>query len=127
MNTALHDHIKIVPPPNIIIIHLGANDLTSVKGKEFMLNTECSILRLKTLLPSTFLFWSDMLQRLYWHGAKSTVKIEKSRKRVNAAARNIFLREGRGYIRHPSISIRELSFLQERWGSFINNGKRHIC
>ena len=105
MDTALQDHIKIGPPPNIIIIHVGANDLTSVKAKELILNIECSILRLKTLLPSTFLFWSDMLQRLYWHGAKSTVKIEKARKRVNAAARSSFLREGGGYIRHPSISI----------------------
>ena len=38
--------------------------------------------------------------------AKSTVKIEKARKMMNAAARSIFLCEAGGYIRHPSISIR---------------------
>jgi lysophospholipase L1-like esterase len=37
MDTALQDHIKIGPPPNIIIIHVGANDLTSVKAKELIL------------------------------------------------------------------------------------------
>jgi lysophospholipase L1-like esterase len=113
LDTALQDHIKIGPPPNIIIIHLGANDLTTVKAKELILNIECSILRLKTLPPSIFLFWSDMLQRLYWHGAKSTVKIEKARKMMNAAARSIFLCEAGGYIRHPSISIRELSLYRK--------------
>jgi hypothetical protein len=64
-------------------------------------------------IPIHLMCTLDMLQRLYWHGAKSTVKIEKARKRVNAAARSSFLREGGDYIRHPSISIRELSLYRK--------------
>ena len=60
-----------------------------------------------------------MLQSLYWHGAKSTVKIEKARKRVNVAARSFFLREGGGYIRQPSISIREVS-LYRKYGLHLS-------
>jgi lysophospholipase L1-like esterase len=44
MDTALQDHIKIGPPPNIIIIHLGANDLTTVKAKELILNLFLNII-----------------------------------------------------------------------------------
>jgi hypothetical protein len=37
----------------------------------------------------------------------------KARKMMNAAARSIFLCEAGGYIRHPSISIRELSLYRK--------------
>ena len=58
--------------------------------------------------------------------AKSTVKIEKARKRMNAAARSIFLCEGGGYIRHPSISIMELS-LYMKDGVHLSTTGNAIC
>ena len=109
--------LKTNPIPNYIIIQLGSNDLTGIdlkakgehlKSVELIHNIECSILRLKTLVPSVHLIWSDILPRCYWHGAKSPAKVEKSRKRVNGAVRALFLRNGEMVLRHPSIRVQEL-------------------
>lgn len=108
----LQSRLKECPPPDIMIIHLGSNDLTSTKSKELIVNIECSLLRLKALLPSTLLFWSDILPRCYWHGARFPKKIEKARKRVNSAVSSKFIMEGGGHIRHPSISVKEVSLFR---------------
>ena len=71
-----------------------------------------TLLRLKALLPSTLFFWSDILPRCYWHGARLPKKIEKAMKRVNSAASNKFIMEGGGHIRHPSISVKEVSLFR---------------
>ena len=101
--------LKDSPPPNYLVIHLGSNDLTTIKLKDLMSNIECSVLRLKTLLPRTKLIWSDILQRCYWHGATSQVKIEKTRIRINSFARGLVLKEGGFTIRHQTITVKEIA------------------
>jgi hypothetical protein len=61
------------------------------------------------LLPQTKIIWSEILQRRYWHTAISGKAVEKSRKRVNLAVRNI-VSSIQGYaIRHQNISAKEIN------------------
>lgn len=108
LSNILTDKLKDKLPPNYLVIHLGSNDMTSHKLKDLMSNIECTILRIKTLLPQTKIIWSDILQRCYWHGAKSQTKVEGNRKRVNSFARNFIRREGGFSIRHDRINVKQI-------------------
>jgi len=52
-------------------------------------NIECDLLRLRALLPSVKIVWSEILQRRYWHHANDSKGVENARKRVNRVIRNI--------------------------------------
>jgi lysophospholipase L1-like esterase len=92
-----------------LIIHLGSNDLGILKGKELIELIRLDVLRLRTLLPNVILVRSEILTRRYWRVANNQVAVENSRKRVNTAAKAIFLNEiQKGFIiRHPNIRVTE--------------------
>ena len=92
-----------------MIIHLGSNDLGILKGKELIELIRLDVLRLRTLLPNVILVRSEILTRRYWRVANNQVAVENSRKRVNTAAKAIFLNEiQKGFIiRHPNIRVTE--------------------
>lgn len=97
------------PPPDFVLIQLGSNDLGSVTSVNLIHNIEIDLLRLHMLLPQTKIIWSEILQRRYWHTAISGKAVEKSRKRVNLAVRNI-VSSIQGYaIRHQNISAKEIN------------------
>lgn len=105
--------LKVNAFPDVIIIHLGSNDLASIAKPitsfELIRNIECSVLRFRSLIPNIKLVWSDILPRRYWHGAKKPNKVDKARKRVNCSARTIFKREGGSVIQHPDIRFNEVA------------------
>ena len=102
-------NLRSYPAPNIVVIQLGSNDLGILKGKELIELIKLDVLRLRTLLPNVILVWSEILPRRYWHVANNQVAVENSRKRVNTAAKAIFLNEiQKGFIiRHPNIRMTE--------------------
>ena len=88
------------------MIQLGSNDLGSVTSVNLIHNIEIDLLRLHMLLPQTKIIWSEILQRRYWHTAISGKAVEKSRKLVNLAIRNM-VSSIQGYaIRHQHISAK---------------------
>ena len=95
-------------PPDFIVIQLGSNDLGSRSGTNLMINIEMDLLRLNVLLPSTRIIWSEIFQRRYWHTAMNGKAIERARKRVNLAVKNIVLSIGGYIIRHCNIRAREI-------------------
>jgi hypothetical protein len=52
----------ILPTPNILLIHCGANDLTEkdLTGKGLIENIECSVLRYKALFKNIVIVWSSL-------------------------------------------------------------------
>ncbi|VDI31239.1 Hypothetical predicted protein [Mytilus galloprovincialis] len=105
----VEENLRCYQPPQILIIHLGSNDLGLIKGKELIEQIRLDIIRLHVLLPNLFLVWSEILPRRYWHLAENQVAINSTRKRVNAAVRNIFKEElNHGLvICHPNIKVQE--------------------
>ena len=66
------------------------------------------MLCLKVLLPNVKIIWSEILQRKYWHYVTVGKSLEKSRKRVNPAVKNLILRVGGYVIRHHNIRERAI-------------------
>ena len=102
-------NLRSNPAPNILVIQLGSNDLGILKGKELIELIKLDVFRLRTLLPNVILVWSEILPRRYWHVANNQVAVENSRKRVNTAAKAIFLNEIQKEftIRHPNSRVTE--------------------
>ena len=113
------------PPPDFILIQLGSNDLGSRTGTSLILNIEIDLLRLNLLLPSTKIIWSEILQRRYWHRAMNGKAIEKARKRVNLAVKNIVSSIGGYTIRHCNIRAREI-YLYRNDGTHLSDAGLRI-
>ena len=92
------------PTPDMIIIHVGGNDITSVTQGKFIKMIKKDINYINSVFPKTMIVWSDILPRLSWRGLDSSVtayrKIDEKRKRVNRAGRQIIrnLNMGRSII-----------------------------
>ena len=80
--------MRDVPPPTMILIYLGSNDIGTIKTFNLIENIETDILRLKLLFPNCRIIWSELLLRRYWHNAKKGTALEKAQKRVNCAIKN---------------------------------------
>ena len=106
-NPTVSKLIARFPPPAMIIIQLGSNDLGTCKSIDLIQNIERDILRLRLLLPSTRIIWSDILMRRYWHCAHNGTAIERAPKRKNSAVNKFVTNDGHCVIHHPNIRARE--------------------
>ena len=91
------------PPPSLLLIQLGSNDLTEIKSVDLANNITSAILRIELLFPNANVVWSEIRMRRYWHNANDGKAVELARKRVNLAVKNAVLKEGFCVIRHPNI------------------------
>ncbi|XP_067320884.1 uncharacterized protein [Anolis sagrei] len=89
--------------PDILVIHLGGNDLGLLKGRALFLQAVSDMRKILDRWPQTHLVWSEVIPRLNWPGGGDARKIDGARKRVNRAMRKV-LGDGLGtYIQHPDI------------------------
>ncbi|XP_071097708.1 uncharacterized protein [Haliotis cracherodii] len=104
LDTILDAQVKATRrSPRALIIHLGSNDLCSVKGSQLYLDMVASILRIQLQLPDTKIIVSSMLPRRYWHDARDPRKIEGMRKNINRRLTNRVKELGGTTVPHPQI------------------------
>ena len=68
---AVHSHLKSRPVPQVLIVHVGTNDIFSVPVGVLRRKIEGCLNDLRTLLPNTRIIWSDILPRLFYHGERT--------------------------------------------------------
>ena len=74
-----------LPFPDVVVIHLGGNDLTS-KGRRQLLQTmRDDLMKVADLVRPAEVIWSEMVPRFEWRGVESHAAIEGSRRRLNFA------------------------------------------
>jgi hypothetical protein len=61
----------------MILIHLGSNDIGTIKTFNLIENIETDILRLKLLFLNCLIIWSELLMRRYWYNAKKGTAYKK--------------------------------------------------
>ena len=79
---------KVLPPPAMLVIHLGSNDL--VRIDEFALRQRVSVMLrdCAAWCPSMTIVWSDILPRVFYFGALSQSALERKRRTINRWARS---------------------------------------
>ena len=64
----IENMVKTLSPPDVLLFHVGSNDLTSDTSAISFANTiQCTLYRYNALWPKTTLVWSSVLARRYWH------------------------------------------------------------
>lgn len=92
------------PRPGMIVIHLGGNDLVTVKQAKLMRAIKKDLKYLASVFTSAKIVWSDILPRKKWLGIENTPKnlkiMDNKRKRINRAGRQVVrgLAHGRAII-----------------------------
>lgn len=93
--------IKEHLPPQILLLHLGENDLAQRKFISLRVQIRQDLSQVKQLCPGIRIVWSYFLPRRVWKGANSICNIDGTRKRVNSYVAH-FVRAGRGkVVSHP--------------------------
>ena len=64
----------IRPPPVMLVIHVGGNDLVNISQAKMMKKITKDIKYIHSVVPSSYLVWSDILTRSKWLGLRPTAK-----------------------------------------------------
>ncbi|XP_053161280.1 uncharacterized protein LOC128349267 [Hemicordylus capensis] len=80
----LQEFLAANPPPDILVLHLGENDLGSKSGLSIFHSLRKDILLVLEWCPGILILWSAMLQRRVWRGARDPYRVERARRKVNA-------------------------------------------
>ncbi|XP_072854614.2 uncharacterized protein LOC140706831 [Pogona vitticeps] len=101
-------------PPDILVIHLGGNDLPQVPGKALILDILRDLERLHALYPRMRIVWSTIIPRLHWRGAKNMDRVNNARRLVNKEVCRGVSKSGLGsVIGHRRILTSNLGYFRE--------------
>lgn len=88
------------PPPNIIIFHLGNNDLGNSTTLDLLSQIKVDLFQLHLILPNMILFFSEIMPRLAWLLSTELLFLEKIKKKVNRAVTKFMPSVGGRSFRH---------------------------
>ncbi len=89
------------PPPGLIIVHLGTNDLVPLGSFFVREAVRIFIEHCCANFPGARLIWSDIFPRACFFGALSQSKLEMKRRSINKWARSVSRRTGVSILHHP--------------------------
>ncbi|XP_075423315.1 uncharacterized protein LOC142464074 isoform X2 [Ascaphus truei] len=92
--------------PDIIIIHVGGNDVAKLRSIDLFQQIKQHLARMLTFWPGVQLVWSEIICRLVWKGARIPGRVNKTRKRLNRMVGNFVVQCGGWVIRHPQFSFK---------------------
>ena len=87
--------MQSLPPPSMIIIHLGSNHLGRYEAKRCRLAVDDGLAIIQNLLPHSYISWSAILPRMLYYGYErytSQVAIDNVWKNMNKFAKRRILR-----------------------------------
>lgn len=91
------------PHPDIIIIHLGGNDIGKQKTLNLIFQIKHYIRTIKALYPGAVIVFSEIIPRLKWLNSGVFLPFEKIRKRINRVVEK-FMAVGFGFsFRHSEL------------------------
>ncbi|XP_056389246.1 uncharacterized protein LOC130356936 [Hyla sarda] len=95
--------VQLDRSPDILVVHLGGNDLGVRRSRDLIRDIKLDLLRLWSSFPDLVLVWSEMVARQKWRQARSVVAINKARIKVNKAVSKFVARNGGLVARHRDL------------------------
>ncbi|XP_069098624.1 uncharacterized protein [Pleurodeles waltl] len=99
--------------PDLLLIHLGENDLVKLSGLTLIQLMQRDLELLKQKLCGTCLVWTEFVPRRAWRGALNHGAIERARKKLNRAMRVFCWAQGIKVLRHGDIKEQEKALFRD--------------
>ncbi|XP_078506701.1 uncharacterized protein LOC144827564 [Lissotriton helveticus] len=94
-------------PPDLLVLHLGENDLVSLSGLTLLKLMKQDLEIIRTTWESTMLIWTEFVPRLHWRGARTHSALEKARRKVNRTMRLFCQHWGIYSLNHYHLQVSE--------------------
>lgn len=91
--------------PDILVLHVGGNDLGLHPNGQVIKDIQWDFLRLRSSFPYMIIAWSDIVARMSWRGARSVEKLNKARIKVNKEVGRFIARNGGVVVRHAELEV----------------------
>lgn len=78
----VHHYARLDRHPDVLLLHVGGNDLGLHSMLELIRNIKFDFLCLRSLFPDTILIWSDIVGRSFWCMTRSVERLNKARIKV---------------------------------------------
>ncbi|KAM3928083.1 uncharacterized protein RB166_006211 [Leptodactylus fuscus] len=102
--------VRLDRSPDILVLHLGGNDLGVRPFRELITDIKHDCLRIWSLCPGIITVWSDIVPRKFWRDARSVERLNKARIKVNRAIGRFMARNGQVVVRHLELEKGEGAF-----------------
>ncbi|KAJ1116218.1 hypothetical protein NDU88_004436 [Pleurodeles waltl] len=89
--------------PDLLVIHLGENDLVALSGIGLLKAMKLDLGRIKERWADTHIVWTSLVPRRVWRGANSFKRIEKQRKKINREMRSLCKLQGFSVLTHEKL------------------------
>ncbi|CAJ0926054.1 unnamed protein product, partial [Ranitomeya imitator] len=106
----INDGARLDKAPDILVLHVGGNDLGARPFRELIKYIKQDCLRLWVLYPGLTIVWSKIVPRKRWRNMRSLDKLNKARIKVNRAVSSFVARNGGVAVRHFELEKGEGAF-----------------
>ncbi|KAI2657555.1 Cold shock domain-containing protein E1 [Labeo rohita] len=91
------------PKPDVLIIHLGGNDISTTAPEAFIETVKKDMTSLKSIFPRCLLVWSSILPRQSWRGTEDSKEMDIFRMAINERISDIMTELGGSALSHSNI------------------------
>ena len=95
--------LSIEDPPQILILHVGGNDINQVPSVVLRHRIVKLMHDIRKLIPQVMIVWSQILPRLAWRGEVTHKAVNKIRVRINSKVATEVLKINGAYLRYPEL------------------------
>ncbi|XP_056616050.1 uncharacterized protein si:dkeyp-121d4.3 isoform X3 [Triplophysa dalaica] len=92
------------PKPDVLIVHLGGNDISTTPPDLFICYVKKDLASLKNIFPGCLLVWSDILSRQFWRDVEDSRERDIIRMGINDSIHNVMTKLGGTFVTHDNIS-----------------------
>lgn len=96
--------LRYESPPEILVIHCGANDIGKIPLLRFRAIMQSTITELNQILPNTTIGWSNMLPRISWRFSSDAKSQNLAAIRLNNFMNRLVSVNGGFFIKYPEIT-----------------------
>ncbi|XP_051506980.1 uncharacterized protein LOC127413691 isoform X2 [Myxocyprinus asiaticus] len=91
------------PKPDVLIIHLGGNDISTTAPEAFIETVKKDLTSMKSIFPECLLVWSNTLPRQTWRGSEDGKEMDIIRSAINDSIHQIMTERGGSALSHNNI------------------------
>ena len=102
-------------PPDVLVLHVGGNDLGRRTMMDIMQDIKADVERLMVEFPGMVIVWSDMVARTTWRMARSVEGINRARKKINNEISKFIVKRG-------GLAVRYFELEQDTWRYLRRDG-----